>query len=119
MLAKIVGDSIKRVNLKKLDHQPVANTAAVATLTAVAGKQHAIHGIQWSYSTSPTGGKLTITEGGVTVWEVDVVSGGPGGFNFTVAAATNTEVVVTLAAGSGACLGKVNVQYTTEPALAD
>ena len=115
MLAKLVGHTIGRVEALNAKHHPAADTAAVVTIAAVADRQHFLHGVQWSYSTDPTGGSLTIAVNGVTVWKVDIVSGGPGGFGAVeIPSGTNEAIVVTLATGTGACVGKVNVQYSTE-----
>lgn len=116
MLSKVVGHEAARASVKKANHAPVANTAAVITLAATPSYQHFIHGVQWSYSAAPTGGKLTITVAGSTVFEVDITASGPGGFNFGIPGGTNQAVVVTLAAGTGSIVGKVNAQYTTENA---
>lgn len=114
MLSRSTGSQSNRVKVSKANHAPVANTAAVVTIAAVTGKTHTIHGVQWSYSTSPTGGNLLIQSNGVTIFSVDITAGGPGGFNFAMPGTPNQNVVVTLASGTGACVGKVNVQYVTE-----
>lgn len=87
------------------------NAAATITLAAVAGMRHAISGILWSYSAAPTGGRLTITNGGVTVEDIDITGSGPGVLAFDPAKLgdTGAAVVVTLAAGGAAVVGKVNL----------
>lgn len=114
MLGKLIGRSTARAAVLLGIHVPAANTAAIVTLAATAGKQHLVLGCQWSYSTSPTGGRLTVTVNAVTKFDIDITAGGPGGFNFSIPGGTNQAVVITLAAGSGACVGKLNVQYVTE-----
>lgn len=114
MLVKQYGFIAKRSDILKANHIPSANTAAVVTLAATTNRQHVVHGVQWSYSVDPTGGKLTITVNGSTVWEVDVTSSGPGGFSCEIPGGTNQAIVVTLAAGGGASVAKINVQYTSE-----
>jgi len=52
MLGKLIGKSTSRAAIHKATHVPAANTDAVVTIAGVAGKQHMILGLQWSYSTS-------------------------------------------------------------------
>lgn len=115
MLTNQVGHVYNRTDIIKAVHHPAADTAAVITVAGVADKQHFIHGVQWSYSTSPTGGSLAITVNAVTVFKVDITGGGPGGYSFAIPGGTNQAVVITLATGTGSCVGKINAQYTTEP----
>lgn len=114
MFTRQVSHKSNRAKIIRANHLPVANTAAVVTVNAATGLTHTIHGIQWSYSTSPTGGNLLIQSNGVTLWSVDITAGGPGGYNFTMPATPNQNLVVTLASGTGACVGKLNVQYVSE-----
>ena len=90
---------------------PAVNVAAVVTKTAVAGQRHAIYGILFSYNAAPTGGRLTVTDGGVTVIDLQVNAAGavliP--FNYQMAFGVNSEVVVTLAAGGAAVTGKLQL----------
>lgn len=87
-----------------------ANTAVVVTVAALPSQQHVLAGVAWSYSATPTGGKLTIADGSTTVLEVDITAGGPGSLYLPpLGGTTNTALVVTLAAGSGAVVGKLTV----------
>jgi hypothetical protein len=89
-----------------------AATAVVVTYAAAVALRHVITGVSVSYSAAPTGGKLTITDAGVTIFEVDILLGGPTTIHFFTPkkqAAVNTALVVTLASGAGAVVGKVNV----------
>jgi hypothetical protein len=93
-------------------HAPEANTAAVVTYNAVAGRQHVISGVAWSYDTDPTGGNLQVEDGaGSTVFSVDITSKGPGFIPFPDGkrGSVNTAMVVTLAAGGAGVTGKVSV----------
>ena len=92
-------------------HSPAANTAAVITKVAVAGQRHFLTGVGWSYDDDPTGGNLIITDGGATVFEIDITKGGPGfiPFDAPIRAAVNSQVVVTLAAGGAGVSGIVNL----------
>jgi len=94
------------------NHEPSSDTAAVVTLAAAgAGKRHAIASVAWSYDDDPTGGSLTITDGGTAVFKVDITSKGPGFFNFfpPLLFSANSAVVATLAAGGSGISGIVNV----------
>lgn len=114
MLSKTIGDPTSRAAIKKGIHAPAANTAAIITLAATTGKQHMVLGVQWSYSVSPTGGRLTIVDGSTTIVDLDISGSGPGGFSFSLPGTTNTAMVITLASGTGSCVGKLSAQYVTE-----
>ena len=114
MLVKVVGQNALRETVRNAMHVPAGNTAAVITIAAVANRKHWLHNIQWSYSADPTGGRLTVTSGGVTKFDVDIITGGPGGFGLEIVGGVNEEVVITLAAGGGVIVGKLNAQYSTE-----
>lgn len=90
---------------------PAANTAAVVTLAATPGYAHVISQIIWSYSDTPTGGKLTITVGSTDLPDIHIISGGPGFFTFwpPVKGHQNEAIVVTLAAAGAAVSGTLNI----------
>lgn len=86
------------------------NAAAVLTYAAAgSGVSHVIGGLVFSYSGTPTGGSLTITDGGTTVFSVDITASGPGPIVFPrpMKFAANSAVVVTLAAGGSGVVGKL------------
>jgi hypothetical protein len=87
------------------------NVAATITLAVVGGMRHAISGVLWSYSAAPTGGRLTISNGGATALDIDITGSGPGVLAFDPAKLgdTGASVVVTLAAGGAAVVGKVTL----------
>lgn len=114
MLIKLAGQTALRDSILSAIHVPAAATAAVITLAAVAGKKHWLHSIQWSYSADPTGGRLTVVTGVTTRFDVDITTGGPGGFSLEIVADENEAMVITLASGAGAVVGKINAQYSTE-----
>ena len=90
------------------------NVAAVVTLAADADQTHVLDALYYSYDAAPTGGLLTVTIGGTTVFEVDVTAGGPDDFEFPNGLyndAKNEEMVVTLAAAGGSIQGIVTVSY--------
>jgi hypothetical protein len=122
MLVKQVGGGgVAPQNIINSVHTPVAATAAVVTL-AVPGasevKRHVIHGIQWSYSAAPTGGRLTVvsTTGSHVELDIDITAAGPGALGTPISGVMNSELVVTLASGAGAVIGKLNVQSIIESA---
>jgi hypothetical protein len=114
MLTKLIGKRALRTTVLSEQQTSADNGAATITLAAVASRAHFVHHLQWSYNGSPSGGRLFITVAGVTKFDVDVTTGGPGGFGLELAGGTNEAVVVTLAAGGAGVIGKLNVQYTTE-----
>ena len=95
-----------------------AGAAVSITLTAVGGYRHYLPALYWSYSAAPSGGKLTITGLNGEDFEIDITASGPGPLALPpMVGATSTSVVVTLAAGGGVILGKLNVLYATLPAV--
>ncbi len=100
--------------IDKTNHYPGSNAAAIATLSAVALFRHVIHKIVWSYNGDPTGGRITITDGGVTVFDINITKGGPGSLHMSTPFAVNSAVVVTLAAGGSGVTGKLNVEHSIE-----
>jgi len=91
--------------------EPAANTAAVITYAAGgAGFRHLVGSIMWSYDAVPTGGGLTITDGGATRFAISITNGGPGFVpEVPIRFGDNTIVVITLAAGGAGISGKLNV----------
>lgn len=91
------------------DHQPAADTAAVATLANGVNYDIELESVVWSYDTTPTGGALTIASGATTIAKVDIPTSGPGflplkGFGTLV---KGDAITATLAAGGGSVVGKV------------
>jgi hypothetical protein len=86
-----------------------ANAAATITYAAQPSLRHVITGVIWSYSGAPTGGRITITDGGVNVKDIDVTAGGPGQITFPepLAIAVNSAMTIVIAAGGGTLVGKV------------
>lgn len=102
-------------------HAPAANTAAVVTKAAVAGKKHVITGLIVSYTGSGTlaGGNVIIEDvSGTTVFSLNFEAKGTFVIPFPTpmrTAAVNTAMIVTLAAGSANVSGVVNLMgYHTE-----
>lgn len=99
-------------------HQPAANTAAVVTYSATAGAKHAIGMIFASYSATPTGGLLTITDDGATIFALQIAAAGPVVVDLSdypiVASVANKAMVVTLAAGGGSVVGALTVRHWLE-----
>ena len=98
--------------------QPPA-TAIVLTLAADPDQFWVLDWIMWSYDADPSGGRITVTYGGVTLFEHDITRGGPGILQFRDAvynavanyeAPRNEAMVVTLAAVSGVT-GKLTIRY--------
>jgi hypothetical protein len=95
-------------------HAPAVNTAAVVTYAGDPAQKHVISGIAWSYTGgTPVGGSLQITDGGAVVFIVDIDKSGPGGYEFPrpkMGMATNSAMVITLAAAGAGITGKVSIE---------
>ncbi len=90
---------------------PSSNTDAVLTFSAAgAGIAHLLGKIVWSYSGTPTGGRLTVKDGSSVVLDVDVTAAGPGFIPFDKAlkGTANTAMEVRLYAGGSGVVGKIN-----------
>lgn len=95
-----------------LTHAPVANTAAIVTLTADTTRGYILSQVNYSYSGAPTGGNLKIESPASTIFvQIDVTAAGPGVLNLVPPQIfpKNTNVVITLAAGGAGVSGKANV----------
>jgi len=100
-------------------HEPAAATPAVVTKAAGgAGVVNVIGQVAWSLSEAPAAHvNLMIEDGvGTTIFSVDVTSAGPGfiSFNPPMRGSANTAMIITLASGAGAVIGKVSVHTWTE-----
>ena len=94
-------------------HEPNANTAAVVTYAASTGVKHVITGIAWSYAGGiPASGSLKVEDvSGTTVFVMGITEEGAGIITFPKpkkAAAANTAMIVTLAAGGSGVTGKLS-----------
>lgn len=91
------------------------NVAAVVTYAALAGNQHHVFYVAWSYNAAPTGGKLTIDDDTTAVFELDITAAGPKQIALPpIIGTVGKKVVITLAAAGAAVAGKVNVGAFTE-----
>ena len=93
-------------------HVPVADTAAVITIAAVEGETHVIDEIEFSYDVVPGAVKVfTIASGGVTLWSTSLANVAiirSHTFQRGLPGTKSANMVITLPAGTGTCLGKVN-----------
>ena len=92
---------------------PAANTAAIITLVATASVRHVVDLVTGGYDNTPTAGSLTIacTVQGTAVSQVMPITQGGGfvlRFDPPLQADENTAVTITLAAGGGVVVGKLN-----------
>lgn len=90
-----------------------ANADAVITLAAMADEIHVLDQLWFSYSGTPTGGRLIITIGGVTKLDLDVTQSGPGPLPLSRmnGGKVNEAVVITLKAAGAGVVGKLAAQY--------
>jgi hypothetical protein len=87
------------------------NAAATVTYAATTNRQHRIAGVLVSYSTTPTNGRLTVSDGATVILDVDVTAAGPTPIALPkpIKGSTNTALSATLAAGGVGVVGKVTV----------
>lgn len=117
MLVKELGGGRKYpIDALLKQHLPVAATAAVITLAASSkGTRWVVHSVMASYSAAPTGGRLTITGlVGSLTFDLDLIQVGPLLLFGPFVGITETAVVITLASGAGAVVGKLNAIITEE-----
>jgi hypothetical protein len=92
-------------------HAPNANTAAVVTLPATAGKRWKILGLIVSYNATPTNGAFQIENGAgsVVCGPHYVTTSGPAPQAIGQRYSVNTAIVVTVAAGGESVKGSLTV----------
>lgn len=99
--------SLSQSTLQKHEHNDGVADAAVVTLAADPLQFHVIDRVDYSYSSAPTAGGLTIAINGVTVLAIDITAAGPGHLDlsdtplYDPAYTANQAVVVTLLDGGG------------------
>lgn len=97
---------------------PASNTARTITKSgAGAGVRQVISSVEWSYvGDTPSGGSLSITDDGTSVWAIGISDEGPGFFQWVPPKrfGDNTDVVITLAAGGSDVIGNLNIHGWTE-----
>jgi hypothetical protein len=89
-----------------------AGASASITLTAgTASQVRCLQGVVWSYSATPTGGRLTIASTGQPTFDVDTPATGLNQLDptQTFRGMPGQSVVVTLASGGASVIGKLNV----------
>jgi len=86
-----------------------ANTQVDLAYAAVPGHNNCLGGVAWSYDGNPTDGRLWITVGAATVFDLDVTQGGPGFIPFSPPLESQGELVVHLAAAGAGVVGKLSV----------
>lgn len=88
-----------------------AGTGTAITLMGSPGKRQKVHQITWSYSAQPTGGRLSTTGLEGTELDFDITASGPGGVPLPPSSygKVGANVTITLAAGGGSAVPKLNV----------
>ena len=71
-----------------------------------------LRGFSWSYDNDPTGGRISITGGGLPSKSWGVTSGGPGFINFPSPLECNmsTDCTISMTAGGSGIRGDLNVE---------
>lgn len=113
---ELAGGKTYPINALLKQHLPAAATAAVITLAAsTKGTRWVVHSILASYSAAPTGGRLTISGlVGTLTLDLDLIQVGPTLIQGPFVGIAETAVVITLASGAGAVVGKLNAIITEE-----
>lgn len=97
---------------------PVGQDARV-TITGGEMVRHVIDSIYWSYSTTPTTGRLLVADAGVTVFDLDVPLAGTNTVSFLrglQSTILKNDMTVTLTGGGVGAIGKLSVEWHDEPA---
>lgn len=116
MLSSQLGIVVPPANV--VSEHAVGTTVAASVsvnFAAVTDFRRIIHGLQWSYSAAPTGGKITVLDGANTIFETDVTASGPGQTDAVLVGSVGSSTTITLASGAGSVLGKVNYQVSLLP----
>lgn len=101
------------VNQKHASATGTANTDLTLTIPADANHYHVLDTLWFSYSGTPTGGRLTITIGSDVLLDHDITSGGPGPLPLhrMNSGKKNEAVAIKLFAAGAGVVGKLSVQY--------
>ena len=80
------------------------------------GLVDAIYGIYWSYSGGTPTGRITISDSGTSVFDIDITSAGPGFMAFPIPpkAQRKGAYAVTLYAGGAGVIGKLNLLHAAD-----
>jgi hypothetical protein len=116
-----------------IEADPVADTGTSGTNAAVSLSyaaaipnqaspklqyKHSINGICWSYNAAPTAGAITIKSGNDVIFTIDITAAGPGFVPLKLSAKPGESMTITLAAGGGTAVGKINAQgHLLEPSV--
>lgn len=100
--------------LQAFTNTAAANTAVVVTVTAYpTSSPRNVKYVAWSLDATPaTAIALTFASNSVTLFQIDITTGGPGFFEFPsdgIPGANGNTIVVTLAAAGASIIGKLNV----------
>ena len=92
-----------------------AGSAVTVTLSGAEGVFHVVHNVTWSYSALATTGRITVTDGGASVVDLDIVQAPTASLPDTLlpiqSQASSTAMVITLGAGGLSVVGKLVVDY--------
>ncbi len=97
-----------------------ADSGVLLTYAAVADRRHVLGLVAWSYSGSPTEGKLQILDGlsqEDVIFSIDITAAGPGHITFDppLCGSVNKALAVNLWPAGGSVVGTVNATHWLEP----
>lgn len=88
-----------------------ANSPVTITINAVSNRRFVIKAINCGYTATPTGGMLTITDGGTARANIPITAAGAAPIKPDVIGTVNTAMTITLAAGGTGVVGHLSVSY--------
>lgn len=91
------------------NYATATNAIATITYTAVAEKQHTMHGVVVSLTGTTPAANVTVTDNGTVVFNADVNGNVPVFLPCPIIGTVNTNLVVALSAGGSGVVGKLNV----------
>jgi molybdopterin-binding protein len=90
-------------------HASATNAAAVVTVPSESRRPY-ISKMVFSYSATPTNGRVTVTIGGEVVFSHAITAAGVGPLNVNIGGEVGASMTVTLAAGGSGVVGDLSVE---------
>ena len=92
-------------------HGSAVNAPVTVTIPGENRRRRSLSKILFSYSATPTGGRVTVTIEGEIPLSHAITAAGPGPLNVNIAGVVNRPMVVTLDAGGAGVTGDLSVEY--------
>jgi hypothetical protein len=114
MFTTAVGQHSSPVIIREFTAAEGVNTDVVITLPATEGFRWVIHGIQWSYDSGSASGSITVLNGAVLIFQLDIRASDIRTLLATFSGNVGTEMILTLTGAAGSS-GKLNCQARLYP----